>query len=309
MADRAVLTPGQRQREAALLLAAILDGFIGLLLLVVGLAAGSLTCLAESMRGNMMWTIDLVSLAVIRGVHRRQLRGFEFGTGKIEQLCAAAIACGLLVGVAWVGYDAIGLIVAGQSTSSPVGLSLAAVVGAINVFINFVAWEKIRQAARGRPSAIMDAQHRARRARLLSSVVVQVTMTGAALAKDPLVVAWLDAGGALLVCAIMFRAAGTLLREAAPDLLDRSTGHLVGPVLDRAVRELPGPFTLGSYRSRGTARAFSLEVILDCPDATGLDAVRAAGRALAAALARALPDSEINLAVNTVSIVVEAQRA
>jgi divalent metal cation (Fe/Co/Zn/Cd) transporter len=309
MADPVVLTPGQRQREAALLLAAILDGFIGLLLLVVGLAAGSLTCLAESMRGNMMWTIDLVSLAVIRGVHRRRLRGFEFGTGKIEQLCAAAIACGLLAGAAWIGYDALRLIAAGQSTASPVGLSLAAVVGAINVFINFVAWEKIRQAARGRPSAIMDAQNRARRARLLSSVVVQVTMTAAALAKDPLVVAWLDAGGALLVCAIMFRAAGTLLREAAPDLLDRSTGHLVGPLLDRAVRELPDTFGLEGFRSRGTARAFTLEVTLDCPGTTEIEALRAAGRAIGQALARALPDSEINLAVNTVSIVVEAQRA
>ena len=54
----------QRQRERALLLAAILDGAIGLLLLIVGLAAGSLTCFAESLRGNMKWTINLVSLAV-----------------------------------------------------------------------------------------------------------------------------------------------------------------------------------------------------------------------------------------------------
>ena len=86
-----VLLPEQRRRESALLLAAILDGFIGALLLAVGLFGDSLTCLAESMRGNMMWTIDLVSLAVLRRLHRGRLSGFDFGTRKIEQLCSIAI--------------------------------------------------------------------------------------------------------------------------------------------------------------------------------------------------------------------------
>jgi hypothetical protein len=203
------------------------------------------------MRGNMMWTIDLVSLAVLRRLHRGRLSGFDFGTRKIEQLCSIAIACGMIAAAIWLGYDALGLIAAGHSMATPVGLSLAAVAGAINVFINFVAWEKVRLAARGRPSAIMEAQRKARRARLLSSVVVQVTMTGAALAKDPLLVAWLDAVGALLVCGIMFRAAAALLRDSAPDLLDRSTSHLVGPALQRALPILPAGFTLAAFRSRG----------------------------------------------------------
>jgi divalent metal cation (Fe/Co/Zn/Cd) transporter len=302
------VTPVQRQRERALLLAAVLDGAIGALLLVVGLAAGSLTCLAESLRGNMMWTIDLVSLAVIRRLHRGRLIGFDFGTGKIEQLCCIAIACGLALGAVWVGHDALALIAAGHSTASPLGLRLAAVVGAINVFINFVAWEKIRQAARGRPSSIMDAQNKARRARLLSSVVVQATMTGAALAMDPLVVAWLDGVGALLVCGIMFRAAWTLLRDSAPDLLDRSTSHVAGPALYQALRALPEGFALAGYRSRGTARAFALEVALDCAEATDVAAIRHAGRTLARELERLLPGAEIALAVNTVSIAIEADR-
>src|SRR5580704_2608381 len=300
-----VLLPEQRRRESALLLAAILDGFIGALLLAVGLFGDSLTCLAESMRGNMMWTIDLVSLAVLRRLHRGRLSGFDFGTRKIEQLCSIAIACGLIAAATWLGYDALGLIAAGHSMATPVGLSLAAVAGAINVFINFVAWEKVRLAARGRPSAIMEAQRKARRARLLSSVVVQVTMTGAALAKDPLLVAWLDAVGALLVCGIMFRAAAALLRDSAPDLLDRSTNHLIGPALQQASRGLPADFTVAGFRSRGMSRAFTVEVALDCSETTDVAAIRRVGRMLAGELARALPGVEINLAVNTVTIAVE----
>src|SRR4051794_13414597 len=93
MADGGI-SSSQRGRETALILAAVLDGFVGLLLLVIGLATNSLTCFAESMRGNTMWAIDLAALALLRRVHRGRLSGFDFGTAKIEQLCAIAIAAG-----------------------------------------------------------------------------------------------------------------------------------------------------------------------------------------------------------------------
>jgi hypothetical protein len=40
--------------------------------------------------------------------------------------------------------------------------TLAAVTGALNVCINVIAWDQVRRAARGRPSAIMHAQLRSR---------------------------------------------------------------------------------------------------------------------------------------------------
>jgi divalent metal cation (Fe/Co/Zn/Cd) transporter len=300
------LTAAQRRRESALLLAAVLDGFIGLMLLVVGLAGDSLTCLAESLRGNMLWTIDLVSLAVLRRIHRGRLSGFDFGTGKIEQLCCIAIACGLLIGAGWMAHDAINLIVVGHSVASPVGLRLAAVVGAINVFINFVAWDKVRIAAEGRRSTIMDAQCRVRRARLLSSVLVQISMTAAAVAQDPLLVAWFDAVGTLMVCVVMVLASRALWREAVPDLLDRSTNALVGPALEQATRRFPADFTLAAFRSRGTSRALTLEVALDCAASTDVAALRRVASIIADDIAAALPGVDINLAVNTVTVDIKA---
>jgi divalent metal cation (Fe/Co/Zn/Cd) transporter len=300
------LMPWQRRREAALLLAAVLDGLIGLLLLVVGLAANSLTCFAESMRGNMMWTIDLVSLAVLRRVHRGRLTGFDFGTNKVEQLCSIAIGAGLLGGAVWLAHDALHLVSTGHSAATPLGLCLAASIGAVNVFINFIAWERVRLAAEGGRSSLMDAQRTARRARLLSSLVVQATMTGAAVAKDPLVVAWLDALGTLIVCVIMVRAALRLLSEAVPDLVDRSASHLAAPVVARAGQLLPEGTRFESFRSRGTARAFTLEVVLGCGAATPMGAVGESARILAAELAQALPGVEVQLQVNAVSLNVGA---
>src|ERR1700730_722378 len=218
-----LLSPTQRARESALVLAAILDGGMVGLLLVGGVGGEALTCLAEGIRGGLMALIDLVTLVVIRRIHRGALKGFDYGTGKIEQLCSIGVAAGLVGGAIWVGYGAIRMTFEGHSDATPLGLALAAVVGAMNLLVNFIAWDSVRQATLGAPSVIMRAQLKARVTKLLSSVLVQVTMTVAAGAKDPVLVALADGVGALMVCAVMVKAAVDLLAESVPDLLDRST--------------------------------------------------------------------------------------
>ena len=296
----AALTPEQQEREQALLSAAVLDfAFIGMLL-GIGIGAHSLTNLAEGVRGLLMAMVDLVALAVMRRLHRGRLSGFDYGTSKIEQLCSIAIAISLAVGALWVGWIATGVAMAAHSDATPLGLSLAALSGAINLYVNVITWENVRQAARGRPSAIMEAQLSSRTTKLVSSILVQVTMTLAAIAKDPVIVAGADAVGALLVCVVMARAAWNLLAEAVPDLLDRSTNHVAGPVLRQAAMALPAGFALGSYRSRGTPRSFALEVTLACAANTDVAAARQAEARLAAALAETIPDVHVALTVRAV---------
>ena len=120
--------------------------------------------------------------------------------------------------------------------------------------------------------------------------MVQITMTIAAFAKDPVIVAAADAVGALLVCAVMARAAWELMARAIPELLDRSTGHIAGPALERAAAALP----------RGTAHAFVLEVALVCAPGTDVAAAQQAERSLAARLADLLPETQLSLIVQAV---------
>lgn len=295
-----MLTLEQQERERALLSAAILDfAFIGMLL-GIGIGAHSLTNLAEGVRALLMALVDLVALTVMRRLHRGRLSGFDYGTSKIEQLCSIAIAISLAVGALWVGWIAAGVAMAAHSDATPLGLSLAALSGAINLFVNVITWENVRQATRGRPSAIMEAQLSSRTTKLVSSMLVQVTMTIAAIAKDPVIVAGADALGALLVCGVMARAAWGLLAEAIPDLLDRSTNHVAGPVLRQAATALPPGFTLGGFRSRGTPRSFALEVTLACAANTDVAAARQAEARLATALAEMMPDVHVALTVRAV---------
>jgi divalent metal cation (Fe/Co/Zn/Cd) transporter len=290
------LTAEQRGRERALLLVAVLDGTMVGLLLLVGTLGGSLTCIAEALRGGLVDLIALVSLFVMRRLHRGTLLGFDFGTGKIEQLCSLAIAVALGVSAVWVAHDAIELMASEHSDATPLALTLAAVTGALNVCINVIAWDEVRRATRGRPSAIMRAQLRSRWTKLLSSLTVQVTMTLAAVAKDPMLAAMADAVGALVVCGVMAVAAKDLLAESLPDLLDRSMDPLARPALEQAMAGLPG-FALTGFRSRGTARAFVLEVMLACPAGSHVRTLADAERRLASELRRLLPEVDLSLIV------------
>ena len=142
----------------------------------------------------------------------------------------------------------------------------------------------------------MRAQVRSRWTKLLSSLTVQVTMTLAAVAKDPMLAAMADAVGALLVCGVMAIAAKDLFAESLPDLLDRSMDRLARPALMQAMAMVPG-FALAGFRSRGTARAFVLEVMLACPAGAEVRALAQSERRLATELRRLLPDVELSLVV------------
>jgi hypothetical protein len=85
-----------------------------------------------------------------------------------------------------------------------------------------------------------------------------------------------------------------------PDLLDRSTSHIAGPALERAADALPAGFSLESFRSRGTPHALVLEVALACAPGTDVAAAQRAERSLAAALAVALPETQLSLVVQAV---------
>ena len=290
------LTPEQRGRERALILVALLDGTLVCLLLLVGVLGGSLTCVAEALRGGLVDLIALVSLFVMRKLHRGALRGYDFGTDKIEQLCSLAIAVALGVSAVWVAHDAVVLALSEHSDATPLALTLAAVTGALNVCINVIAWDEVRRAARGRPSAIMNAQVRSRWTKLLSSLTVQVTMTLAAVAKDPMLAAMADAVGALLVSGVMIVAARDLLADSLPDLLDRSMDSLARPALEQAMAVVPD-VALAAFRSRGTTRAFVLEVVLACPAGAEVRTLVESERALAVELRRLLPEVELSLVV------------
>src|SRR4051794_8787810 len=119
------LTPEQRAREHSIWVSVWLDGLIEVAMFSIAIVGGSLTILAEAIRGTLGHLVEIYSLVVLRRIHRGGFAAFEFGVGKLEQACNLTIAVSMLVGAAWIGHKAVLLLLDGAGIASPFGLALA----------------------------------------------------------------------------------------------------------------------------------------------------------------------------------------
>ena len=257
------VTPEQLAQERSIRFALLADLGVLALAVPVGLLGGSLTIKAEAIRFVLGMSIEIFAYAVMWRLHRGKLHDLEFGGGKLEQIANLVTGIGMLGGAAWIASKAMAIVGGHAEVGAPLGLALAAIVGALNAYINFVAWDAMRRAAVGDSSLVMQGQLQARRVKLLCSIVVLFTMTIAALSTDNVVVASADAAGSVFVAILMVINGSEMLRTGIPDLLDRSAGKTVRDTVDRVLAESAGDYQrLDRVRSRRSGRVVFVEIAL-----------------------------------------------
>lgn len=293
------LTAQQRAQERSVLFAVGVDWPLVGLFVVVGVLSGSLTIIAEAVRACLMLAIETYSLIVMRRIHRGKVAEFEFGTGKLEQACNLAIATGMIVGALWIAQGATDLVIQGHSNASPLGLTLAATIKGFSPLVNLVAWHKVRLAAGRAPSVIMLAQLQVRLTKLISSCIVQVTMTGAAIARDPVIAAWADSIGALFVAGYMVVTAIGMLRAGLPDLLDRSVDEASQIAVLRSLAHHDGDYDrLDHIRSRRSGRVVFVEIGLGFDAGLAMREVDRRVAGIRKTIAREIEGADISIAVS-----------
>lgn len=257
------ITPRQREQEHSVLFGLLADSGIIALMIPIAIFGGSLTLMAESIRCVMMMMIEFFAYNVMRRVHRGKLQDMEFGGGKLEQIANFVMALGMLGAAAWIAYKAFTVISGHEPVGTPLGLALAAIIGAVNAYINFVAWRAMRHASRGETTLVMLGQLRARMVKLVSSLVVLLAMTVAAWSTDNVVVTWADALGSIFVAAFIVWNAWGMLRSSIPDLVDRTAGPAVHETVNNVLVTLAGEYErLDRIRSRRSGRVVFVEVVL-----------------------------------------------
>lgn len=257
------ITPEEQAEESSVQFALIADSGIIFSFLLIGILGGSLTMVAETIRTSLMGLIELFSVLVMRRIHRGELADLEFGTGKLEQIANTVIGAAMLGGAIWIAGKALAQIVGERSIGTPFGLMMAAVAGALNLYVNLLAWNSMRRVLRTESSLVMVAQLRARTVKLVSSLCVLGTMTLAALSTDTEVVAWADAVGSLFVATFIAMNALDLLGSGLTDLLDRSAGRLVRASIERALARHAGDYgQVERVRSRRSGRVVFIELAL-----------------------------------------------
>jgi cation diffusion facilitator family transporter len=296
MAKASPVTPHQREEEHSLIFALTADVLIMIVFLLVGLLGGSLTIIAESIRIVLMIAIEAFAFAILRRVHRGTLRDLEYGTGKLEQIANLVIGLGMLGGSIWIFYKAVGIIAGSEELGTPFGLALAAIVGAVNLAINVIAWDGMRRAAEAESSLVMLAQLKARVVKLVSSLFVIVTMSVAALSTDRMVVAWADVIGSSFVAVFIFINAIDMLKMGLPDLLDHSAGKQVRDSVERALASHIGDYgRLQRLRSRRSGRVVFIELALGFEPGLTIAEVNRRVEALKESLRRDIHDADVSV--------------
>jgi len=289
-------TPEQQAEENSVRFGLIGDAGLIVLIVLTGILGGSLTILAEAIRTCLMIMSELFSFVVMRRIHRGQLADLEFGTGKLEQVANALIGASMLGGGIWIIVKAFGLLIGDRPVASAFGLTVAAIVGALNAYFNFLAWDRMRRALRGESSLLMTGQLRARKVKLVCSLVVLGTMTIAAASLDAEVAAWADALGSFFVTAFIIANAWDMLASGIADLLDRSAGQAVRDAIDTALARQADDFhQVARVRSRRSGRVVFIELALRFDAGLSIAEVNRRIAILKQSLGRDIEHSEISV--------------
>jgi ferrous-iron efflux pump FieF len=295
------LTVEQRARERSISVALVLDLATILAYASAAVAVGSLTVIAELVRGSLMTLIEFFALLVMRNIHRGRVAFLEFGSGKLEQLVNILIAGGMLIGAGWIALDVLNLIRGGEVSGTPAGFAASAILASFNLYVNAVAFDGMRRAARAGGSIIMAGQLKARIVKLVSSAFIQVTLTIAALSTDPVVIAWADSIGALFVCGFIVYTAVGMLKAGLPDLIDQSVTEEVQAAINRMlVRHFDNYERLDHVRTRRSGDTVYAEVALAFPSNLTIAEVNTRVNAMKASLREEVAEADVSILASSI---------
>jgi cation diffusion facilitator family transporter len=290
------VTQEQLAQERSIRFALLADLGVLSLAVPVGLLGGSLTIKAEAIRFVLGMSIEIFAYTVMWRLHRGRLHDLEFGGGKLEQIANLVTGIGMLGGAAWIASKAMEIVSGHGEVGTPLGLALAAIVGALNAYINFVAWDAMRRATQGDTSLVMQGQLQARRVKLVCSLVVLFTMTIAALSTDNVVVASADAVGSIFVAIFTVLNGMEMLRTGIPDLLDRSAGKTVRDTVGRVLAASVDDYQrLDRVRSRRSGRVVFVEIVLSFEPGLTIAEVNRRIAALKHAMAQEIEHADISI--------------
>jgi cation diffusion facilitator family transporter len=220
--------------------------FIGMALvigkLVVGLLTGSLGILSEAVHSIFDLAASTFTLVAVRTSRKPADTEHPYGHGRTENLAAFAEGVLLLVTAVGIAFEAARRLVAGGGSVNPAGYAFALMIATLMIEIGRAA--VLRRIGRLASSDAMLAEATNRLADVIATVGVLAGLVGVRMGFR-----WADSVAALLVAAIIFRAAGMLAWRSGDILIDRSAGGAERQ-LRAAIRDVSGVREVRSVRVR-----------------------------------------------------------
>jgi len=239
--------------------------------LVVALLTGSLAILSEAVHSLLDLAASAFTLIAVRASQKPADSEHPYGHGRTENLAAFAEGVLLFITSVGIAFEAIRRLASGGPAVNPAGYAF--VLLAVAILIEASRAGILRRVGRFASSEALMADATNRLADVLAAFGVLAGLLGVRLG-----LAWADSVAALLVAAIIARAAAMLIWRSGDILIDRApTG--AEKLLRSAIREVAGVREVRSVRVRRSG-----------PTLIG-DAKIATGRMLSVEAAGALADS------------------
>ncbi|MEA2656437.1 MAG: hypothetical protein QOI23_1802 [Chloroflexota bacterium] len=248
-------------------LVALVSVFIGVALvlgkLVVGLLTGSLGILSEAVHSILDVIASVFALVAVRTARKPADSEHPYGHGRAENVAAFAEGVLLMVTAAGIAFEAVRRLAAGGGAVNAAGYAFALLF--VTLFVEAGRAGILRGVGRAADSEALRADATNRLADVLATAGVLAGLFGVRMGFE-----WADSIAALLVAAIIGRAAamvawrsGDILMDRAPAGAERQLRAAIEAVAGvREVRSVrvrrSGPNLLGDA-SIATARMLSLE--------------------------------------------------
>jgi len=231
--------------------------------LVVGLLTGSLGILSEAVHSILDLVASAFTFVAVRTSRKPADSEHPYGHGRTENLAAFAEGVLLLITAAGIAFEAVRRLVEGGGTVNPAVYAFVLLIATI--FIETGRATVLRRVGRLAASEALQADATNRLSDVLATLGVLAGLAGVRMGFR-----WADSVAALVVAAVIARAAGMLAWRSGDILIDRAPAgaekqlreaikSVVGVREVRSVRvRRSGPNLIGDA-SVATARMLSVE--------------------------------------------------
>ena len=220
--------------------------FIGVALLVaklvVGLLTGSLGILSEAVHSLLDLAASVFTLAAVRTARKPADREHPYGHGRAENVAAFAEGILLLITSAGIAFEAVRRLAAGGVSVNPAGYAFALLI--VTLLIEGGRAVVLRRVGRLASSDALLADATNRVADVLATVAVLAGLLGVRAGLT-----WADSVAALLVAAVIGRAAAQLAWRSGDILIDRAAAGAERQ-LRSAIEDISGVREIRSVRVR-----------------------------------------------------------
>lgn len=259
--------------------------------LVIGVLINSVSVIAEAIHSSLDLVAALIAYFAVRTASQPPDEEHEYGHGKIENVSGTIEALLIFVAALWIVWEAVGKLLYGSEVEF-VGPGVA--VMALSVVLNALVSRYLMKVAKKTDSVALeaDALH------LSTDVVTSLGVLGGLVAIELTGQHLIDPLAAMLVAAIIMRAAYRLTKEAFLDLLDRRLPQreeeLIASIIN-AHRPRIVEFHDLRTRKAGSERYIDMHVVF--PRGTSLQDAHSMCDHLEENIKKALPNSSVILHV------------